>query len=128
MYAVTLNELKAILKVSAQERQSGTVNETSVEPTVHYVFQEVKKCKRNISNNTLQAAKMSTKPVQTLAPVKMPPKAALTHNFLAPLRTTEMDIETAEEENMPLEQEAPSSSDDFYHNPHSIPSDLEDII
>jgi hypothetical protein len=31
MYAVTPNELKAILKVSAQEGQSGAVNKTSVE-------------------------------------------------------------------------------------------------
>jgi hypothetical protein len=31
MYTVTLNELKAILKVSAQAGKSGTVNKTSVE-------------------------------------------------------------------------------------------------
>jgi hypothetical protein len=31
MYAVTPNELKAILKVIAQEGQSGAVNKTSVE-------------------------------------------------------------------------------------------------
>jgi hypothetical protein len=43
MYAVTLNELKAILKVSAQERQNGTVNETSVESMAQDDdFQEVK--------------------------------------------------------------------------------------
>jgi 2-polyprenyl-6-methoxyphenol hydroxylase-like FAD-dependent oxidoreductase len=31
MYMVTLNELKAILKVSAQAEQNGVVNKTSVE-------------------------------------------------------------------------------------------------
>jgi hypothetical protein len=39
----------------------------------------------------------------------MPPKAALTHNFFTPLRTTDMDTETAEEENMLLEQELPEN-------------------
>jgi hypothetical protein len=37
----------------------------------------------------------------------MPLKAALTHNFFALLRTTDMDTETAEEENTLPEQEAP---------------------
>jgi hypothetical protein len=33
MYAVTLSEQKAVLKVSAQAGQSGAVNKTSVEST-----------------------------------------------------------------------------------------------
>jgi hypothetical protein len=33
MYRVTLNELKAVLKMSAQAGRSGVVNETSVEST-----------------------------------------------------------------------------------------------
>jgi hypothetical protein len=32
MYMVTLNELKSILKVSAQEEQSGAMNKSSVVP------------------------------------------------------------------------------------------------
>jgi hypothetical protein len=35
MYAVTLNELKAVLKVSAQAEQSGVTNKTSVESSAH---------------------------------------------------------------------------------------------
>jgi hypothetical protein len=43
MYAVTLNELKAILKVSAQAGQSGEVSKTSVESLAQDDdFQEVK--------------------------------------------------------------------------------------
>jgi hypothetical protein len=73
MYIVTLNELKAILKVSAQTGHSGVVKKPH--------FQEVKRSKMHISNNTLQTAKKSTKPVPTSAAFKLPPKAVLTHNF-----------------------------------------------
>jgi hypothetical protein len=54
MYTVTLNELKAILKVSAQAGQSGSVNKTLVESMAQDNFWEVKTCKRDISNNTSQ--------------------------------------------------------------------------
>jgi hypothetical protein len=50
--------------------------------------------KRHISNNTLQIAKKSTIPVPTTAAVKLPPKAVLTLNFFAPLRTTDIDMES----------------------------------
>jgi hypothetical protein len=47
---VTLNELNAILKVSAQAGQSGAVNKYSVESTVQDDdFWEVKRRKRHIS-------------------------------------------------------------------------------
>jgi hypothetical protein len=50
MYAVTLNELKAVLnvlKASAQAGQSGTVNKTSVESAAQdNNFQKVKRCNR----------------------------------------------------------------------------------
>jgi hypothetical protein len=58
MYAVTLNELKTVIKVNTQARQSGAVNEISVESTAQDDdFPETKKRKRHISNNTLQTAK-----------------------------------------------------------------------
>jgi hypothetical protein len=105
MYAVTLNELKAILKVSAQAGQSGAVNKSSVESTAQANdFQEVKGCKRHISNNASQTAKKSTKPVPTSAGVKLPPKAVLTFNFFIPFRTTDMDMETTGAENTLPEQ------------------------
>jgi hypothetical protein len=72
MYMLTLNELKAVLKVSAQAGQSGVVNETSVESMAQDDFQEEKRCKRHISYDTLQTAKKSTKPVPTTAAVKLP--------------------------------------------------------
>jgi hypothetical protein len=53
MCTVTLNEFKAILKVSAQAGQTGVVNRTSVESTAKDGdFLEVNRCKRHISNDT----------------------------------------------------------------------------
>jgi hypothetical protein len=54
-------------------------------------------------------AKKSTKPVPTSAAVKLPPKSLLTCNFFAPLRATDMDMETTGE-NALLEQKAPRKS------------------
>jgi hypothetical protein len=106
MYTVTLNELKAVLKVSSQTGQSGAVNKTSAELTAQDDdFQEVKRPKRHISNNTSQTAKKSTKPVPTS--VKVPPKAVLSRNFFAPFRTTDMDTETTAAKNTLPEQEVP---------------------
>jgi hypothetical protein len=107
MYMVTLNELRAVLKVSALAEQSGAVNRNSVESTAQDgVFQEVKRCKSHISNNISQTAKNLTKPVPVSTAVKPHPKALLTRNFFAPLRTTDMDTETTGAENTLLEQEA----------------------
>jgi hypothetical protein len=108
MYAITMNELKAVPKLSAQEGQSGTLNKTSVDSAAQDDdFHEVKRCKRHTSNNT---AKKLTKPVPTSAAVKMLPKSVLTRNFFTPLRTTDMDTETTEAENALQEQKAPRKS------------------
>jgi hypothetical protein len=65
MYTVTLNELKAVLKESAQAKQSDAVNKTSLESTAQDDdFQEVTRRKRHISNETSQTDKKSTKPAQ----------------------------------------------------------------
>jgi hypothetical protein len=106
-YTVTLNELKAVLKVSAQERQSGAVNKTSVKSTAQDdELQEEKRHKRHISNNSSKVAKKSTKPFPVTATIKLFPKSGLTHNFFAPLRITDMDTETPGAENTLPEQEA----------------------
>jgi hypothetical protein len=108
MYALALKELKAILKVSAQAGQSGTVNKTSVESVAQDDdFQQVQRCKRHICCDTSQTAKNSTKPVPTSPSVNLPPKAALTRIFFTPLRTADMDMETTCAENALSEQEAP---------------------
>jgi hypothetical protein len=62
-------------------------------------FKKVNRHKRHISNNILQRAKKSTKPVPTSATVKLPRKAMLTRKFFAPLIATDMDTETTETEN-----------------------------
>jgi hypothetical protein len=72
MYAVTLNELKTVLKVSAQEGQSGGVNKTSLESTAQDDdFQEVKRHRRRISSNTSKTAGKSTKPIPSSPTVKI---------------------------------------------------------
>jgi hypothetical protein len=64
------------------------VNKTSLESIAQDGdFQEVKRCKRHISNNISQTAKKWSKPVQTSTAVKLPPKAVLTCNFFTPLGT-----------------------------------------
>jgi hypothetical protein len=93
IYTVTLNELKAVLKMRAQAGQSGAVNKTSLDSmTLDDDSQEVKRRKRHICNNSSQTATKSTKPVPTSAAVKLSPKAVFTN------------------------------SDDFYHKPHSTPA------
>jgi hypothetical protein len=108
IYIVTLNELKAMIE---QAKHSGTANKTSSEPTAQDdEFREVKRRKRPNSNGNSQSAKKSTKTVPTSAAIKLPQKAASTRNYLAPLRTTDMDRETTGAENTLPEQEAPKNS------------------
>jgi hypothetical protein len=64
MYAVTLNELKAALKLCTQAGQRSAVNETSVESTAQDEDSWEAK-RRKISSDTSQTAKNSTKPVPT---------------------------------------------------------------
>jgi hypothetical protein len=108
MYTVTLNEVKVILEVSAQARQNGGVNKTSVEATAqNNDFWEVKTRKRRYSDETSQTAKKSTISVPKSAGVKLPTKAVITRNLFAPLRSNKMDTETTGAENALPEQEAP---------------------
>jgi hypothetical protein len=106
MWVVTFNELKAVLKVSARYSKQNLIGINGPGRRLP----KVKSCKRNISNNTSQTSKKSTKSVPTFAAVKMPPKAVITHNFFAPLRTNDMDTETTGAENTLPEQEVPRKS------------------
>jgi hypothetical protein len=78
MCTATQNELKAVMKVSAETGQNFTLKKTSLESTTQDDFQEIKRPKRLISNSTSQAAKQSTKRVPTSAAVSLPTKAVLT--------------------------------------------------
>jgi hypothetical protein len=61
IYTVTMNELKAIMKVSAQAGQSRGVNKTSVESRAQNDdVWEVKMRKRQYSDNSSKTAKKST--------------------------------------------------------------------
>jgi hypothetical protein len=62
-------------------------------------FQEVKRRKRHISEGISETAKKSNKSVPTSETDKLSPKAVLTHNFFAPLRATDTDMETTAAEN-----------------------------
>jgi hypothetical protein len=110
-YTVTLNELKAALKVSAQTGKSGAVNKTSVESMAQDDdFREVKRRKRETSNDTSHTTKKSLKLVPTSAAVKLPPKAVLTRDFFALLRTTDIDTKTTGADNTLPKQEASRKS------------------
>jgi hypothetical protein len=58
MLTVTLNELKAVMKMNAQAGRSRAVNETSLESTAQGDdFQEVKRPKRHINKDTSETAR-----------------------------------------------------------------------
>jgi hypothetical protein len=69
-------------------------------------FQEIKVCKRHISEGTSQKSKMLTTPVPTSAAVMLLPKAVVICNLFAALRTTDMDTDITGAENTLPEQEA----------------------
>jgi hypothetical protein len=111
IYTLTLNELKAVLKVKAQAGKCGAVTKTSLELAAHDDdFQEVKRRKRHISNDTSQTAKKSITSAPKSAAGKLPNKTVITRNFFAPLRTNDMDTESTETENTAPEKEAPKKS------------------
>jgi hypothetical protein len=63
-----------ILKLSAQAGQNGVANGTSVDSVAQDdCFQEARKCKRHISDNTPQRTKRLAKPVPTSVSVNLPP-------------------------------------------------------
>jgi hypothetical protein len=82
LYAVRLNELKAVLKVSAQAGQRGVLKENTVESTAQDDFQEVKRHKMQISNNTSHAAKKLTQPVLISAAAKAASKSSVNSQLL----------------------------------------------
>jgi hypothetical protein len=111
MYTLTLKTLQAVLKLSTQTGQSGAVNKTTLESMAqHDDFQEIKRRKRCISNDTSETNMKLTKSVPISTAIKQTPKVVPTRNFFAPLRTNGMDIETTETENTLPEQEAPRKS------------------
>jgi hypothetical protein len=107
MYIATLNELKVVLKVSAQAGQSGGANKTSAESAAQNDdFREVKTRNRRYSNENSQPRSRLLS-VPKSAAVRLPTKAVITRSFFAPLRIKDMDTETTGAENTLPEQEAP---------------------
>jgi hypothetical protein len=111
MYTVTLNELKAVQKVSAQEGQIGAVNKTSVESTTQDDdFQEVRDAAdiSLIIPHRLPRSRLN----QSLHPQLsgLLQKQRELFNFFAPLRPTDRDMETTGAENTLPEQEATRKS------------------
>jgi hypothetical protein len=81
MYIITLNELKAVLRVIAHAGQSG-VNKTSVESMAEDNFREVKSRKRCSSDITSETAKKSTILVPKSTAVQLPTKAIIPRSEL----------------------------------------------
>jgi hypothetical protein len=70
IYTATLNELKAVLKLSAWTGQSGAVNKTSLDSTAQDDdFREIKRRKRRISHDASQTAKKPIKLPANLLPL-----------------------------------------------------------
>jgi hypothetical protein len=96
-YTVTLNELKGLLKTSTTAKSGATGS-----PRQDEGFQEVHRRKRH---NTQEIAKTSKKAAvqSTPQPVITSLNEFATRNFFAPLRTTEMDTDSASTEASPQE-------------------------
>jgi hypothetical protein len=97
--------------VKAQAGKCGAVTITSLESAAHDDdFQEVKRSKRHICNDTSQTAKKSNTSAPKSAAGKLPTKTVITRNFIANLRTNDMDTESTETESTLPEKEAPRKS------------------
>jgi hypothetical protein len=103
--------MKPDMNVSAQVEQSGAVNKTSVEPAAQDDdFREVKLRKTQISNDTSQTAKKSTKSVPKSVSCQAAFKVVLICNFLRLSELLTWTRETTAAENNVPEQEAPRKS------------------
>jgi hypothetical protein len=86
VYVLILNEIKAVLNVSAQAGQSGAVNKSAVVSMAQDDdFQEIKRRKKHISNVTSWTAKKSTMSVPTFATVTLPLNVVLTRKLFGSL-------------------------------------------
>jgi uncharacterized protein with ATP-grasp and redox domains len=86
--------------VNAQAGQCGAVTKTSLESATHDDdFQEVKRRKRHISNDTSQTAKKSIILAPKSAAGKLPNKTVMTRKVFVPLSTNDTDTETTGAEN-----------------------------
>jgi hypothetical protein len=66
MYTITQNELKAVLKASAQTGESGAVNKTSVESTAQDDdFQKVKTRESHVSKSPSTLLVLVLQPIHT---------------------------------------------------------------
>jgi hypothetical protein len=102
--------VKDVVKVNAKARQSGAVTKSSLESMAQDDdFQNVKRRKRHICNDTSQTAKKSTISVPK-STGKLPTEVVITRNFFGHLRTNDMDTETTGTENNLPEEEAPRKS------------------
>jgi hypothetical protein len=97
--------------MNTQTEHSGAGKKTSLESTAQDDdFQEVKRCKRRLSNDISETTMKSTKSVPISTTVKQTPVAVPTRKFFAPLRTNDMDTETNGANKTLPEQEAPRKS------------------
>jgi hypothetical protein len=109
-YTVTLNALKAILKASTQPGQNNAPTPVHQQSAKDGGFQEVRRRKRQGSEETAKVSKKPTVTATTPAAVKLPPRETATRNFFAPLRTAEMDTDTTITESTTTEEAVTSKT------------------
>jgi hypothetical protein len=104
-YTVALQELKALLKASTTAVPTPTSKPTS---TQEDGFTEVRRRKRQSSDKAAQSSKKAV-PTAVSALADTPAKVT-TRNFIAPLRTTNMDTDSSGSETTPQEETVPAKT------------------
>jgi hypothetical protein len=92
-YTVTLNELKGLLKASIFSEEKGNSKSTG-EPHQEEGFQEVRRRKRQNTDETSKTVKKTAVKAKTPPLLNSCPTKVATRNFFAPLRTS-MDTDSA---------------------------------
>jgi hypothetical protein len=102
-YTVTLKELKDLVKASIIAPEFNKAENTEENPKEEEGFQEVRRRKRQSSDETAKTAKKAAVQAKTSPTVKSQPKEVTTRNFFAPLRATEMENDPSTTEGSPRE-------------------------
>jgi hypothetical protein len=90
-YTITLQEFKAVLKASTPADQSKIPKSSANQK---FGFKEVRRRKRHSTKETAPTSK-KTVPTAASAAVDTPPKEVATRNFYVPLRTSDIDTDSA---------------------------------
>jgi hypothetical protein len=96
IYIVTLNELKAVLKVSTLADQTRALKSTGLQTTGENGFTEIRRRNQHSIDETTQTSKEVAVLAKTSAALNTPlPKYVITQKFFAALQTADMEPDTS---------------------------------